>query len=567
MRDVQSDGVARASVSSAGEQGNGASSKASISADGRYVVFRSGATNLVAGDTNAKTDIFLRDMVLGQTTRVSTAGAGVEANGSSSAPVISADGRFIAYESLATNLVADDTTGGGPDIFVLDRQSGETMRLSVSPAGAEANGSSYAPSLSSDGRYVAFWSYASNLVASDANGAADVFVRDMSSDETTLASVSSAGVRGNGDSYYSAISADGLRVAFSSDATNLDAGDNNAATDVFVRDLASSKTTLASVSSAGARGDADSFDPAISADGSCVAFDSKSSNLVASDTNDLDDIFVRDMSAGVTKCASVSTSGAQSESGSLGSYDSAISADGLVVLFSSYADNLVAGDTNVKADVFMRKTTPVAEATTLTRTSGASTLSAYGKSYAFTGKLTAGGTGVPGQKINLQSSTSASGVFVDTGLSATTAADGSFSIPVVPTTKTYYRARYAGMPSEYESTLSTAISVLPRAYVRTPIARSKMSSKKSYTVWGTLKPKHTAGTYPVRIYKWKKTSSGKWKKYGYVKAKAYNYSSYTKYSVKMRLKYKGTWRLRAYAVADAGHAAAWSSKYDYVKVK
>ncbi len=123
------------------------------------------------------------------------------------------------------------------------------------------------------------------------------------------------------------------------------------------------------------------------------------------------------------------------------------------------------------------------------------------------------------------------------------------------------------MPSEYESTLSTAISVLPRAYVRTPIARSKMSSKKSYTVWGTLKPKHTAGTYPVRIYKWKKTSSGKWKKYGYVKAKAYNYSSYTKYSVKMRLKYKGTWRLRAYAVADAGHAAAWSSKYDYVKVK
>ena len=106
-----------------------------------------------------------------------------------------------------------------------------------------------------------------------------------------------------------------------------------------------------------------------------------------------------------------------------------------------------------------------------------------------------------------------------------------------------------------------------RPYVRTPIAPKTMRRTRYYRVYGWLKPRHKAGTYPVRIYKWKKTSSGKWKSYGYVYAKAYNYSSYTKYYRRIRLPYKGKWRLRAYARADSAHLAAWSSGYDYVTVK
>ena len=130
----------------------------------------------------------------------------------------------------------------------------------------------------------------------------------------------------------------------------------------------------------------------------------------------------------------------------------------------------------------------------------------------------------------------------------------------------YYRSRLVEEDPDVEFA-STAITVKPKTYVSNPKAPSKMSRRKYYTVYGYLKPRHTAGSYPVRIYKWKKTSSGKWKSYGYVNAKAYNYSSYTKYSRKIKLTSKGKWRLRAYAPADSQHAATWSSGYDYVRVR
>jgi len=167
----------RVSVASDGGQGNGDSRYSSISADGRYVAFRSWASNLVGGDTNSEQDIFVHDRQTGQTTRVSVASDGGQGNYDSQYPSISADGRYVAFDSWASNLVGGDTNGG-PDVFVHDRQTGQTARVSVASDGGQGNDGSYWPSISADGRYVAFYSWASNLVGGDTNGCCDIFVHD-----------------------------------------------------------------------------------------------------------------------------------------------------------------------------------------------------------------------------------------------------------------------------------------------------------------------------------------------------------------------------------------------------
>lgn len=202
---------------------------------------------------------------------------------------------------------------------------------------------------------------------------------------------------------------------------------------------------------------------------------------------------------------------------------------------------------------------------TITTTSPSVTLAKYGAAYNVTGALTSGSDGVPGKTVVLQRSSSESGPFTTTSVTAVTAADGSFSLPCKPAIKTWYRPRFAG-DADYEAATGGIISVLPRAYVGNPIAPTVMYAYTAKAVYGYLKPRHTAGTYPVRIYKYRYVS-GKWKSYGYVKAKATNYSSYTKYSGSVKLAYRGRWRLRAYNLADAGHEANWSSGYDYVTVK
>jgi len=177
------------------------------------------------------------------------------------------------------------------------------------------------------------------------------------------------------------------------------------------------------------------------------------------------------------------------------------------------------------------------------------------------------GPGMGGRIVEIQSSPNGVSAWTSRG-SAYTDASGmaSWSGPA-PATACYYRVSFGAVAGEYLSSTVRLGRVLPKVYVQTPKAPTKMSRKKYYTVYGVLKPKHTTGSHPVRVYKWKKTSSGKWKSYGYVNARAYDSAGYTKYSRKMRLKYRGTWRLRAYAPADSGHASAWSSGYDYVKVK
>ena len=231
----------RVSVDSAGNQANGGSFAPAISADGRFVAFHSVATDLVGGDTNGVGDIFVHDRQTGLTTRVSVDSVGNQANGDSNFAAISADGRFVAFHSVATNLLgAGVDTNGTTDIFVHDLQTGLTTRVSVDSAGNQANDHSVLAAISADGRFVAFESFATNLlgVGGDTNGVWDVFVHDRQTGLTTRVSVDSAGNQANSDSHLPAISADGRFVAFHSVATNLvGAGvDTNGTTDVFVHD-------------------------------------------------------------------------------------------------------------------------------------------------------------------------------------------------------------------------------------------------------------------------------------------------------------------------------------------
>jgi len=176
VRDTVAGTTTRVSVDSVGTQANAESREAAISGDGRYVGFRSSASNLVAGDTNGADDVFVRDTVAGTTTRVSVLSDGTQANADSTAPAFSADGRYVAFGSSASNLVAGDTNGF-LDVFVRDTVAGTTTRVSVDAVGAEANLPSLGSAFSADGRYVAFVSLASNLVAGDTNSTSDVIVR------------------------------------------------------------------------------------------------------------------------------------------------------------------------------------------------------------------------------------------------------------------------------------------------------------------------------------------------------------------------------------------------------
>jgi hypothetical protein len=228
------------------------------------------------------------------TTRLSVDSNGAEGiGGDSNTPSISADGFYVAFTSNTNNLVAGDTNDTW-DIFVHDMTTGATKRVSVDSSGAEGNAGSYNQSISADGRYVAFDSGASNLVSGDTNGVGDIFLRDTMTNTTTRVSLDSSGIQGNSTSDRTSISSDGHYVAFRSNASNLVVGDTNGKWDIFVRDTWANTTTRVSLHSSGAQGNAGSDYPSISADGSFVTFDSYASNLVAGDTNDSWDIFVRD---------------------------------------------------------------------------------------------------------------------------------------------------------------------------------------------------------------------------------------------------------------------------------
>jgi Tol biopolymer transport system component len=351
--DAKRNVIRRVSVSSRGRQANGSSLGPALSADGRLVAFRSKASNLVPGDTNRAQDVFVRDRRTGTTTRISIADDGAEANGDSGGAAISADGRIVAFWSNATNLVVGDTYGR-KDVFVRDRIAGITTRVSVSSEGRQANAPSRAPALSGDGAIVAFRSDASNLIADDTNETGDIFVHDRRTNETTQVSVSSRGGQPNGRSRDPALDSSGRLVAFRSEASNLVPHDTNRAGDIFVHDRKTGVTTRASVDSRG-RGASGcgitgcGCDPVLSADGRFVSFWSSATNLVPTDTNGAWDVFVRDLRRRRTTRVSVWSDGSQGE-GSSG--EPWLSANGRVVAFASRAP-LAVGDVNGDWDVYV----------------------------------------------------------------------------------------------------------------------------------------------------------------------------------------------------------------------
>jgi Tol biopolymer transport system component len=358
----------RVSVSTRGAQARatrdpwGGSTAGGISANGRYVVFQSDAPNLVAGDTNRLTDVFLRDRARGVTTRLSVGPHG-QANGASAFAAISANGRFVAFQSDASNLVARDTNHS-VDVFVRDLATGKNSRVNVSSRGVQARGLSEStqPVLSLDGRFVAFESSATNLVRGDTNKLADVFVHDRRTGRTERVSVTSKGKqagadRTNNGSNAPSISGDGRYVAFHSADSNLVPGDTNRTFDIFVHDRKTGRTTRISVSSAGRQANGESVGaPSFSADGRYVAFNSLASNLAPGDdqASDILDVFVRDLRAGTTSIASLGAAGQHGADSSSVS-GTAFSADDRALAFSSFAGNFVPGDTNGTADAFLRE--------------------------------------------------------------------------------------------------------------------------------------------------------------------------------------------------------------------
>jgi hypothetical protein len=340
----------RVSLDSAGVQGSGQSVAVSITPDGRYIGFHSHASNLVPGDTNGHWDVFVRDRRTGATERVSIDSSGIQGNGDSYGGWLSDDGRFVAFTSWASNLVPGDTNGAA-DAFVRDRLSGTTERVSLSSGGAQGNSASYGGPMTPDGRLVIIVTFATNLAPVSTHGYQWVLVHDRMSGSTELVSLSTSGVPGNNYSNGGTISADGRYVAFVSDANNLVPGDSNLSADIFVRDRQAGSTERVSVSSSGAQANAASSLSMISASGRYVAFDSLSTTLVPGDTNGARDVFVRDRQAGTTERVSLANGGSQ---GNGESFANSISADGRFVAFESAATNLVVGDSNGHVDSFIR---------------------------------------------------------------------------------------------------------------------------------------------------------------------------------------------------------------------
>ena len=335
---------------------NGPSTEPALSADGRRVAFTSAATNLTPqkDDNDAMRDVFVYDQGSGAVQFASRGPAGEAADAASGQPVLDADGSHLAFRSRASNLVAGDTNRFA-DVFVLLPGAG-LVRASVGPGGEEANGASGEPDLSADGRLLVFTSRADNLVAGDENNGDDVFVRNLQTGAVALVSGDAAGVPAEGDSRAPAISAGGRYVSFSSDAANLDTTDDNGREDVFVRDLATGRTTLVSVARGGGSGQNRALGGArpqvsdVARDGRFVVFESDATNLAGRDRNRRTDVFVRDTVKQSTTRVSVSTT---DEEGGGASYLPTITPDGRYVAFGSRANDLVAEDA-VGPDVFVR---------------------------------------------------------------------------------------------------------------------------------------------------------------------------------------------------------------------
>ncbi len=344
--------IERISVDANGVEGDAGSTQAAMTSDGRYVAFTSVATNLVPGDTNAVGDIFVRDLFLGTIERVSTGAGGVECDQPCSYPAISDDGRYVAFNTSAATLDPSDTNGA-LDVYVRDRWNGTIERVSVGAGGAQGDGPSFGATLAAGGRYVTFVSWAGNLVPGDTNSTRDVFLRDRVAGTIERVSVSSSGAQGDDMSgsgtLLSFVTPDGRYVAFGSVASNLVAGDANGSMDVFLRDRALGTTALLVHATGGGAPTGDTELHSMTLDGRFVGFASSAPDLVPGDTNGTTDAFVLDRASGLVERVSVASGGVECTGDS---WATCVSADGRFAVFSSAATDLVPGDLNGRRDAF-----------------------------------------------------------------------------------------------------------------------------------------------------------------------------------------------------------------------
>lgn len=319
-----------------------------VNADARYCAFSTADSGVVSGDTNGVADVFVRDTLTGIVTRVSVSSTGGQANGASSAPSMSSGGRFIAFVSSASNLVSGDTNGVD-DIFVHDRETGITSRISISSAGEQADGPSSEPFINGNGRYVAFTSAATNLVGDDDNGVSDIFVRKLNSRITECASRSQTTNHvGNGHSRSPSMDITGSLLSYSSEASNIYQFDTNGVEDVFVR--FGGQSTRISRGNGLIQGDGPSYDPHVSPDGTYIVYASEATNFFTGDTNGVADLFLFDMFVFGTEHVEIAPAGSQPNGHS---WAPKLSYGGRQIAFVSAASNLAPSDNNGVADVFV----------------------------------------------------------------------------------------------------------------------------------------------------------------------------------------------------------------------
>ena len=350
------------STNSQGVPASGVCSTPSLSPEGRHVAFESWAKDLVPNDTNNAVDVFVKDRVTGVTRRVSLDSGGGEAQGPSNYPSLSEQGQHVAFQSFAANLVPNDTNGRY-DIFVRDLTTGQVTRVSVSSAGSQSNSDSLRPRVSADGRFIVFYSSADNLVPGDNNGSGDVFLHDRLTRTTRIVSVNSTGQQANASSGWPDISADGRWITFESAATNLVAGDTNSQDDVFLHDAIQGITTRVSVNQQGGQLFWRSAYPTISPSGRWIAFSSESNQIVRDDRNYVSDVFLYDRETGAIRRVSVDSAGREGTASSGFCLFSPVSDRGSVA-FDTRAQNLNGG---VSHALVVRDVYPRISATTLPR--------------------------------------------------------------------------------------------------------------------------------------------------------------------------------------------------------
>jgi flagellin-like hook-associated protein FlgL len=360
VKDLETGAISRVSTNASGAPSTGNTYLMDVSQDGNLVLFAATGSGFVPGDTNSVLDVFVKNIQTGAVTRVSTDSLGAQANSSSFGGSFSADGRYVLFDSAATNLVPGDTNAQD-DVFRKDLQTGAITRLSTGSGGQQGTLSSYRGTLSGDGRLAVFESEAANIVSGDTNGAVDIFLKNIETGVLTRISTDSSGAQANNHSFEPILSSDGRFVTFSSTATNLVPGDTNGQADIFVKDLQTGVVSRVSTDSSGAQATGGAGAPpywasgsvlsSISSDGRYIVFQSTADNLVPGDTNAQTDIFMKDLQTGEVSRISADASGGQANNGS---YLSSVSLDGRSIAFMSYADNLVPGDTNGQADVFVR---------------------------------------------------------------------------------------------------------------------------------------------------------------------------------------------------------------------